>query len=60
MGGEAEEKRDVPPLQELRDCLLDRAQPIAKRTHSAFFLRTLGTAEAVGAVGEGAIESRIL
>lgn len=53
MGGEAGEKSDVPPLQELRACLLDRTQPIAKRTHSAFFLRTLGSAEAVSAVGEG-------
>lgn len=43
----------TPPLEQLRDCLLDRSQPIAKRTHSAFFLRTLGTAEAVSAVGEG-------
>lgn len=46
-------------MKELRDCLLDRTQPIAKRTHSAFFLRTLGTDEAVGAVGEGDI-SRVL
>eukprot|EP00752_Nemacystus_decipiens_P016756 g14994.t1 len=52
MGGEAGEKSDLPPLKELRACLLDRAQPIAKRTHSAFFLRTLGTTEAVSAVGE--------
>lgn len=51
--GETSEPRGVPPLQELRDCLLDLTQPIAKRTHSAFFLRTLGTAEAVSTVGEG-------
>lgn len=47
------EGKDVPGLEQLRDCLLDRNQPIAKRTHSAFFLRTLGTPEAVSAVGEG-------
>lgn len=46
-------EQGTPPLEQLRDCLLDRSQPIAKRTHSAFFLRTLGTAEAVSAVGEG-------
>lgn len=40
-------------MEELRACLLDRTQPIAKRTHSAFFLRTLGSEEAVSAVGEG-------
>ncbi|CBJ32165.1 conserved unknown protein [Ectocarpus siliculosus] len=52
MGGEVQEKKEIPPLQQLRECLLDRGQPIAKRTHSAFFLRTLGSAEAVSAVGE--------
>lgn len=46
-------EQGTPSLEQLRDCLLDRSQPIAKRTHSAFFLRTLGTAEAVSAVGEG-------
>ena len=59
MGGEPGEKSEVPPLQELRACLLDRTQPIAKRTHSAFFLRTLGSPEAVSAVGEGASGLRI-
>lgn len=53
MGGTAQEVGGIPSLQQLRDCLLDRSQPIAKRTHSAFFLRTLGTTEAVSAVGEG-------
>lgn len=48
----------TPPLEQLRDCLLDRSQPIAKRTHSAFFLRTLGTADAVSAVAEG--KTRVL
>ena len=48
-----DEGRGIPPLEKLRDCLLDRNQPIAKRTHSAFFLRTLGTTEAVNVVGEG-------
>ena len=46
-------EQGTPTLEQLRDCLLDSSQPIAKRTHSAFFLRTLGTAEAVSAVGEG-------
>ncbi|CAM9229126.1 unnamed protein product [Ascophyllum nodosum] len=56
MGG-AEEETCIPSLEKLRECLLDRSQPIAKRTHSAFFLRTLGTGEAVNAVGEALMVS---
>lgn len=42
-----------PSLEQLSDCLIDRSQPIGKRTHAAFFLRTLGTPAAVRAVGDG-------
>lgn len=42
-----------PSLENLRVCLVDKGQPIGKRTHAAFFLRTLGTPAAVSAVGEG-------
>ncbi|CAM9409767.1 unnamed protein product, partial [Choristocarpus tenellus] len=36
-----------PPFEDLRACLLDMEQPISKRTHAAFFLRTLGSMEAI-------------
>jgi len=36
----------------LRDCLMDVQQPIQKRTHAAFVLRTDGGSEAVAAIGE--------
>lgn len=41
-----------PPPPALRACLLDLAEPIAKRTHAAFYLRTLATPEAVAIVLE--------
>lgn len=37
----------------LRRCLLDLSEPIAKRTHAAFFLRTLASEEAMHAILEG-------
>ena len=36
-----------PPPAALRSCILDLTEPIAKRTHAAFYLRTLGTPAAV-------------
>lgn len=41
-----------PPPPALRACLLDLSEPIAKRTHAAFYLRTLATPEAVTIVLE--------
>ena len=41
-----------PDVVALRDCLVDMAQPIQKRTHAAFYLRTDGGADAVAAIGE--------
>ena len=38
------------PVNVLRECLLDLKQPIAKRTHAAFHLRTLNTNDAAIAV----------
>ena len=40
-------------LEPFRTCLLDISQPLAKRTHAAFHLRTIGTLEAAGAIAEG-------
>jgi len=34
----------------LRECLLDLSQPLPRRTHAAFHLRTMGTVEAVDAI----------
>lgn len=42
----------VPNVDRLRDCLLNLSEPIAKRTHAAFYLRTNGSQEAVDAVAE--------
>lgn len=39
-----------PPIEELRSCLLDLSQPISKRTHAAFYLRTMGTTEAADVI----------
>lgn len=48
---------DIPgkSVSALRSCLLDLTQPIAKRTHAAFFLRTLATDDAMRAILEGQI-----
>jgi hypothetical protein len=35
-----------PNIDQLKACLLDTDQPLPKRTHAAFYLRTMGTAEA--------------
>lgn len=45
---------EIPPVEQLRECLLDQSQPMGKRTRAAFYLRTLGTPPAVKAVSEGA------
>eukprot|EP00624_Nannochloropsis_granulata_P007212 evm.model.NODE_6825_length_32477_cov_17.962835.7 len=42
----------APNVAALRDCLVDVQQPIQKRTHAAFVLRTDGGSEAVAAIGE--------
>lgn len=39
-------------LEQYKECLLDLSQPIAKRTHAAFYLRTNGSEEAVLAITE--------
>ncbi len=39
-------------------CLLDLNQPLPKRTHAAFILRTIGTVEAAEAISQG--NSKIL
>ncbi|EWM26777.1 deoxyhypusine hydroxylase-like protein [Nannochloropsis gaditana] len=44
--------RMAPDVAVLRKCLLDVSQPIQKRTHAAFVLRTDGESEAVSAIGE--------
>jgi deoxyhypusine monooxygenase len=36
----------------LKECLLDLSQPVGKRTHAAFVLRTIGSEEAVLAITE--------
>jgi len=40
-------------ISALRTGLLDMTQPIAKRTHAAFILRTMGTEEAADILCEG-------
>jgi deoxyhypusine monooxygenase len=42
-----------PPLPLLREVLLDLAQPVAKRTQAAFYLRTDGSEEAMHIICEG-------
>lgn len=42
----------APSVATLRACLVDTAQPIQKRTHAAFYLRTDGGPEAVAAIAE--------
>lgn len=41
-----------PPVAALRTALLDLTEPIAKRTRAAFYLRTLGTSEAMNVIVE--------
>lgn len=45
-------------FSELRSCLLDLSQPLPKRTHAAFHLRTLGSSEAVGAIAEALLQRK--
>ena len=40
------------PLEQLRTSLLDLSCPIAKRTHAAFILRTMGSIDAVSILSE--------
>ncbi len=39
-------------IDKLRACILDLSNPIAKRTHVAFLLRTIGTAEAATVIAQ--------
>ncbi len=39
-------------IEKLKACILDLSNPIAKRTHVAFLLRTIGTAEAASVIAE--------
>ncbi|CAM9203833.1 unnamed protein product [Heterosigma akashiwo] len=48
---------NCPALQDLEACLLNSSEPIAKRTHAAFFLRTLGTGEAVEVICRAVVDS---
>ena len=48
---------DFAPHSTFEACLLDLSQPVAKRTHAAFHLRTLGTLEASKAIAR-AVENR--
>eukprot|EP01038_Epipyxis_sp_PR26KG_P004233 gene4233-6010_t len=47
-----------PPLSELRNCLIDISQPIAKRTHAAFILRTMKSKEVVPVIAEALINKK--
>ena len=42
----------APPFESLKACLLDLSQPIAKRTHAAFYLRTNGSLDAMKVIGD--------
>lgn len=46
----------APPLSELRAAVADESAPIAKRIRSVFYLRALGTDEAIDAMAQ-ALES---
>jgi deoxyhypusine monooxygenase len=39
-------------LPSLRACIIDLTQPVAKRTHAAFHLRTIGSVDAMGIIAE--------
>jgi len=42
----------VEDLSKYRECLLDLNEPVAKRTHAAFHLRTQGTVDAMHVIAE--------
>lgn len=42
-----------PELSQLVTCVKDLSQPIGKRTHAAFYLRSLATADAIDALSQG-------
>ena len=44
---------EFPELDQLVTCVQDLGQPIGKRTHAAFYLRTLATREAIDALSLG-------
>lgn len=43
----------IPPLEELAASLLNPADPIAKRTRCVFYLKHLGTTQAIDAMAKG-------
>lgn len=43
----------MPPLEELKACVLDLSRPIAQRMRSIFYLRTVGGDEAVATLCKG-------
>jgi hypothetical protein len=53
-------EESFPELSQLVSCVQDTSQPIGKRTHAAFFLRTLATREAVDAIADGETTARSL
>ena len=48
----AEQKTEFS-YEKLGQCLLDTAEPIAKRTRALFYLRTKGGVKAVEYIGKG-------
>lgn len=42
----------TPSLEALRKCVLDLSQPVSKRTHASFYLRTMGTHDAMLVIAE--------
>jgi deoxyhypusine monooxygenase len=50
VAAEEQSTYDFPPVSELSACVADVSQPLGKRTHAAFYLRTLGGAAAVQAL----------
>lgn len=51
---------NVPTLAELRQCLLDEAEPIAKRMRSVFLLKQLNSSESINALAEGLSSPSVL
>lgn len=51
------QSKEQERLQKLKDCIIDIANPISKRTHAAFLLRTMGTRAAAYIIAE-AVQNR--
>ncbi|CAM9139669.1 unnamed protein product [Phaeothamnion confervicola] len=50
-------EESAPSLLKLCECVVDKTQPLGKRTHAAFHLRTIGSDEAAAAVAEALLGS---